>query len=161
MKEMCAKIKHGKISMTKPLEFYSKQLFFPNPLLDLCHTSKSSCLGGVKGSHQISTPLVWLSGSYTCWKQWVLQWNSWKDFHDKALGVLFQIVVFPKSTVGFVSNFNQFFFRRCRRVSPNFNTIGVVVRELHLLEVEGVEFVCFFPQSKQSDQSQGLTLDNK
>jgi hypothetical protein len=29
-------------------------------------------------------------------------------------------------------------FRRCRRLSPNFSIIGFVVRELHLLEVEGV-----------------------
>jgi hypothetical protein len=51
MREMCARIKHGKISMTKPLEFYFKYLFLPNPLLDLCQTSNSSCLGGIKGSH--------------------------------------------------------------------------------------------------------------
>jgi hypothetical protein len=29
-------------------------------------------------------------------------------------------------------------FRRCRRFSPNFSIIGFAVRELHLLEVEGV-----------------------
>jgi hypothetical protein len=74
-----------------------------------------------------------------------------KDFHDKAPGVLFQIVVPPKSIVGFVSNFKKFLFRRCRRFSPNFNTIDLAVRELQLLEVEGVEFVYFFPQFKQSD----------
>jgi hypothetical protein len=51
---------------------------------------------------------------------------------------LFQIVVPPKSTVGFVSNLKQSLFRRCRRFSPNFSIIGFVVRELHLLEVEGV-----------------------
>jgi hypothetical protein len=51
---------------------------------------------------------------------------------------LFQIVVPPKSTVGFVSNLKQFIFGRCRRFSPKFNIIGFVVRGLHLPEVEGV-----------------------
>jgi len=36
MKKMCARNKHGMISMTKPLEFYFKYLFLPNPPLDLC-----------------------------------------------------------------------------------------------------------------------------
>jgi hypothetical protein len=46
-----------------------------------------------------------------------------------------------------VSSFNQFLFRRCKRFSPNFNTIGLDVRELHLLEVVGVvvEFMGRFP----------------
>jgi hypothetical protein len=46
-----------------------------------------------------------------------------------------------------VSNFKQFLFRRCKRFSPNFNTIGLAVRELHLLEVVGVvmEFMERFP----------------
>jgi hypothetical protein len=46
-----------------------------------------------------------------------------------------------------VSNFKKFLFKRCRRFSPNFNTIGLVVRELHLLEVVGVvvEFMESFP----------------
>jgi hypothetical protein len=57
---------------------------------------------------------------------------------------LFQIIVPSKSTVGFGSNLKQVLFRRCRRFSPNFSIIGFVVRELHLLEVEGVEFVYFF-----------------
>jgi hypothetical protein len=57
---------------------------------------------------------------------------------------LFQIVVPPKSTVGFVSNLKKFLFRRCRRFSPNFSLMGFVVKELHLLEVEGVEIVYFF-----------------
>jgi hypothetical protein len=80
-----------------------------------------------------------LAGSRRC-----LYWSSWKDFHDKASGVLFQIVFPPKSTIGFVSNLKQFLFRRCRRFSPNFSIIGFVLRELHLPEVEGVEIVCFF-----------------
>jgi hypothetical protein len=33
---------------------------------------------------------------------------------------------------------------RCKRFSPNFSIIGFAVRELHLLEVEGVEIVYFF-----------------
>jgi hypothetical protein len=57
---------------------------------------------------------------------------------------LFQIVVPPKSIVGFVSNLKKLLFRRCRRFSPNFIIIGFVVRELHLPEVEGVEIVYFF-----------------
>jgi hypothetical protein len=46
-----------------------------------------------------------------------------------------------------VSNFNQLLVRRCRRFSPNFNTIGRAVREPHLLEVVGVvvEFMEKFP----------------
>jgi hypothetical protein len=46
-----------------------------------------------------------------------------------------------------VSNLKKFFFRKCRRFSPNFSIIGLVVRELHLSEVEGVvvEFVEGFP----------------
>jgi hypothetical protein len=51
---------------------------------------------------------------------------------------LFEIVVPPKSTVGFVSNLKNFMFGRCRRFSPNFNIIKLAVRELHLPEVEGV-----------------------
>jgi hypothetical protein len=61
-----------------------------------------------------------------------------ENFHDKAFGVLFQIVFPPKFIVGFVSNFKQFFLRRCRRYSPNFSIVGFALRELRLLEVEGV-----------------------
>jgi hypothetical protein len=50
---------------------------------------------------------------------------------------LFQIIVAFKSIVGFVSNLNEL-FRKCKRCSPNFNIIGFAMRELHLLEVEGV-----------------------
>jgi hypothetical protein len=57
---------------------------------------------------------------------------------SKASGFLFQLVVPLKSTVGFVSNLNQFFFKRCKSFSPNLSIIRFVVRELHLLEVEGV-----------------------
>jgi hypothetical protein len=46
--------------------------------------------------------------------------------------------------MGFVSNLKEFLFRRCRRFSPNFNIFGLVVKELHLLEVEGVELSIFF-----------------
>jgi hypothetical protein len=38
MREMCARIKHGRISMTKLLEFYFKYLFLPYSQLDLCQT---------------------------------------------------------------------------------------------------------------------------
>ncbi len=66
--------------------------------------------------------------------------------YNKACGSLFQLVVPPKSTVGFVLNLNQFLFRRHRRFSPNFSIIGFVVRELHLLEVDCVvEFMEGFP----------------
>ncbi len=41
---------HGRISMTKPLDFCLKLLFLPNPPLDLCQTLKSSCLEGVESS---------------------------------------------------------------------------------------------------------------
>jgi hypothetical protein len=73
-----------------------------------------------------------------------LKWSSWKDFHDKAYGFLFKIIVPLKSTVGFVSNFKKYYFRRCRRFFKNFSIIGVAIRELHLPEVEGVEtiYVC-------------------
>jgi hypothetical protein len=75
-----------------------------------------------------------------------LKWSSWKDFHDKTFEFLFKIIVPLKSAVGFVSNLKKFKFRRCRRFSQNFSIIGVVVRELHLLEVKGVEIVCVVPQ---------------
>jgi len=57
------------------------------------------------------------------------------------------MVVPPISTVGFMSNLKLFLFRRCRRFFPNFRIIGLVVRELHLSEVEGVvvEFMEGFP----------------
>jgi hypothetical protein len=46
-----------------------------------------------------------------------------------------------------VLNLKQFLFRRCRRFFPNFSIIGLVVKELHLPEVEGVvmEFMEGFP----------------
>jgi hypothetical protein len=37
VKGVCSGV-HGRISMTKPLEFCSKLLFLPNPPLDLCQT---------------------------------------------------------------------------------------------------------------------------
>jgi hypothetical protein len=37
-----------------------------------------------------------------------------------------------------VSNLKQLLFKRCRKFFPNFSTISLVVRELHLPEVEGV-----------------------
>jgi hypothetical protein len=55
--------------------------------------------------------------------------GSWKDFHDKAFGVLFQIIVPPKSTVGFVSNLKKFLFRRCRRFFPIFSITRFAIRE--------------------------------
>ncbi len=56
----------------------------------------------------------------------------------KTSGFLVQIIFPPKSTVGFMSNLNQFLFRRCKSFFPNFNIIGFAMRGLHLLEVEGV-----------------------
>jgi hypothetical protein len=46
-----------------------------------------------------------------------------------------------------VSNFKKFLFRRCKRFFPNFNIVGLLVRELHSSEVEGaiVEFMEGFP----------------
>jgi hypothetical protein len=57
---------------------------------------------------------------------------------SKTSEFLFQLVVVLKFAVGFVLNWNQFLFKRCKRISPNFSTIGFAVRELHLLEIEGV-----------------------
>jgi len=71
MREMCARIKHGRISMTKPRSFIS-----------------NSC-----------------SSQIHCW------------IYVKLKTVL---------------------VRRCKTFSPNFNIIGLVVRELHLPKVEGV-----------------------
>jgi hypothetical protein len=62
---------------------------------------------------------------------------------SKASGFLFQLVIPPKFIVGFVPNLNQFLFMRCGRFSPNFSIIGVAIKELHLLEVEGVELSIF------------------
>jgi hypothetical protein len=46
-----------------------------------------------------------------------------------------------------VSNLKKFLFRRCRTFSLNLNIISLVVKELHLPEVEGVvvEFMEGFP----------------
>jgi hypothetical protein len=46
-----------------------------------------------------------------------------------------------------VSKLNQSYFERFRRFSSNFSIIGVAVRELHWLEIEGVvvEFMEGFP----------------
>ncbi len=56
----------------------------------------------------------------------------------KASGLLVQLVFSPKSTVGFVLKFNQFSLGRFRRPSPKFSLIGLSVRELRGLKVEGV-----------------------
>jgi hypothetical protein len=64
--------------------------------------------------------------------------------HEQAFGFLFKIIVSFKSTVGFVLNFKQFQFKRCKISSKKFSTMGVVARKLNLLEVEGVEIVFFF-----------------
>jgi hypothetical protein len=37
-----------------------------------------------------------------------------------------------------MSNLKRFLFRRCKKFSPNFSIIEFAVRELHLLEIEGV-----------------------
>jgi hypothetical protein len=46
-----------------------------------------------------------------------------------------------------MSNLKQFLFRRCKKFFPNFNIIGLTIRELHLSGVEGVvvEFMEGFP----------------
>jgi hypothetical protein len=44
------------ISMTKPLDFGSNQLFRPNLPLDLCQNLISLSLEGLKASPQISAP---------------------------------------------------------------------------------------------------------
>ncbi len=54
---------HGRISMTKPLDFYFKQLFLSNPPLDLCQTLKSFSLGGVEGSFKISASSSYCKGA--------------------------------------------------------------------------------------------------
>jgi hypothetical protein len=51
---------------------------------------------------------------------------------------LVPLVVSPKSTVGFVLKFNEFFLERFKRPSPKFSLIGLSVRELRGLKVEGV-----------------------
>jgi hypothetical protein len=56
----------------------------------------------------------------------------------KASGLMVQLVVSLKSTIGFVSNLNQFYLRRCRRPSQKFSLIGLSVKELRSLDVEGV-----------------------
>jgi hypothetical protein len=61
--------------------------------------------------------LVFMRGRCCSWKRCVqtrawkevvcskyLKWNSWKDFHDKAFGFLFKIIVPLKSIIRFVSN---------------------------------------------------------
>jgi hypothetical protein len=63
--------------------------------------------------------------------------------YEQACGFLFKIVVSLKFTIGFVSNFKQFQFRKCKMFFQNFNVIGFVARELHLLEVEGVDYFFF------------------
>ncbi len=80
-------------------------------------------------------------------EKYVCKKYAWKDFHDKAYGVLFQIVAPPKSTVGFGSNLKLFLFRRCRRFFLNFSIISLVIKELHLPGIEGVvgEFIKGFP----------------
>ncbi len=76
---------HGRISMTKPLDFY---LIYSNPPLDLCQTLNSYSLGGVEGSFKISTSSGLLQGSYTCWK-----WRGLK------------LSVFPSNLVKIVFSF--------------------------------------------------------
>ncbi len=90
------------------------------------------------------SPYVWKGVVHE--KRCVQEINM-KDFHDKTSGVLFQIVVPPKSTIGFVSNLKQFLFKRCKRFFPNFSIIDLAVRKLHLLGVEGVivEFMEGYP----------------
>ncbi len=74
--------------------------------------------------------------------------GSWNDFHDNASGLLVQLVFCLKSTVGFVSNLNQFQLRRCKRPSQKFSLIGLSVKELRGLEVKGLNYL-FFPQTRQ------------
>ncbi len=62
----------------------------------------------------------------------------------KFLKFLFQILVPTKSTIGFVSNFKKFSFRRCRRFFPNFNIIEFNCKGVTFAGSKGVEIVCFF-----------------
>ncbi len=64
---------------------------------------------------------------------------SWKDFHGEASGLFGCLIVSHKSTVGFVSKLYQSYFGRCKRPSQKHSSIGPSVRELQVLEVEGVE----------------------
>jgi hypothetical protein len=47
---------------------------------------------------------------------------------SKAFGFLVQLIVPPKSTVGFVSKLNHFYFGRCKRFLSNFSIIGFAVK---------------------------------
>jgi len=84
-----------------------------------------------------------------------------EGFPYKTLGFLIKIVVALRSTVRFFSNLILFQFKSCRRFSQNFNFIGFAARELHLLEVEGVEIVCFFFSLVKIVLVLGITLDLK
>jgi hypothetical protein len=63
---------------------------------------------------------------------------------------LVQIVVSLKSTVGFVPNFKKIQFKRSKISFQEFSIIGFFARELHLLEVEWVDIVCFFSKFGQN-----------
>jgi hypothetical protein len=65
-------------------------------------------------------------------------WSSYNNFQEQAFGLFTKIIISLRSTIGFVSNFKQFNFRRCKMFFQNFNNIKVVARELHLLKVKGV-----------------------
>jgi hypothetical protein len=54
------------------------------------------------------------------------------------------MVVPLRSIVKFVSNLKKYWFKRCRTYFQNFNIIGAVARELHLLKLMGVEIFFIF-----------------
>jgi len=91
--------------------------------------------------------LVLMCGRVLFMREMCARIKHGRIFMTKQLEVFFQIVLPPKSTVGFVSNLKLFLFRKCRRFFPNFSIIGLAIRELHLPEVEGVvvEFKEGFP----------------
>jgi hypothetical protein len=52
---------------------------------------------------------------------------------------LVELIFSLKSTIGCASILNQLYFGRCKSSSQKFSVIGFAVRELQVLEVEGVE----------------------
>jgi len=61
-----------------------------------------------------------------------------------------------------VSKLDQFYFARCRSSSQKFSIIGFAVKELHVLKVEEVELLFFFPFLNLSKWfSSGLTFGQR
>ncbi len=148
MEKVCARIKHGRkmcvaSTYSKASKFFVQLVIPPKSTVGFVSNLHRFKFGRCKRFSPNFCIIGFAVRELHSWKQRVLQWSSWKDFHDKASGFLFQLVVPPKSTIGFVSNLNQSQFERCKKFSSNFSFIRVAVRELHLLEVEGVELSIF------------------